>query len=500
MDDFKRFAYPVLVACFSIATFLAALYATSGNAAYWWDEAEYGILSRSLTASGFFGYFGAQSFRPPFLPEYIAIGRALIGENAWTYLIPLFSGLCVASIFIVSKRLFGILPAFLAAAFLASSSLFIFYSGRMLTEIPGLFYTILTAFFLFRCLEEREGQKERDFILLGLFTLMGLLVFYRFFLVLFSLGVYAAVFRGKDLIKNARGILIAAAVFLIGMIPLFAYANTYYGGPLGIFLSTYNAGEAVGTNYFISLLPHIFSNLFVVLLIFLSIIYAFLYGKPAHRYLALVSIIMIIGASLLLSHKEDRYIMPIYASVFMLAGAFASEALMAGYRAAKGFSVGEAKESQALKIIIGAATILLFYFATFGNFSNVASLYEQGRLGYGDVKAAALFVRDSALPGEVIMTDSVTAIFHSGMQSKGGFNAVNLTAFLLDLERAHPAYLIITAYESREYYGNAINNFRTLKVATNSVEYVLLHPEKFEPLRAFPSDSNALVLAFRVKW
>ncbi|MFH1750992.1 MAG: glycosyltransferase family 39 protein [Candidatus Micrarchaeota archaeon] len=495
MVESKQLAFPVALAVLSLSALAASYYTTANNAAYWWDEAEYGILSKGLSTEGFFGFFGGISYRPPFLPVYIAIFRALIGESAWLILIPVFSAMSAAILLVIGRKMFGLNAAIISCTLMLCSTLFIFYSGRMLTEIPGIFFTILSIHYLFMTL---EGEDLKNPILLGIFTLLGLLVYYRFMLVMFSMAVFVLVFKTRSIAAKIKPFLLAIGVFVIGMIPLFAYANSYFGGPLGIFTLTYSVGEPVPWDYFFTILPHILSNIYLVGLLILGILYSVFYGSRPMKYLASLSLIILLSASLLLNHKEDRYLMPMFPAVFLLVGAFAYEAISKAISKIKNFRMGSSKfEVNSFQIGIGILVVVLLYLSSLGNLASAGEIYDGKKASFGDVKDAALYVRENTLPTDVLMTDSVTAMFHSDRPSKG-FISSNLTMFLDDLKNHKPAYLLITAYESRDLYVNALNNYKSLANPTNSIEYVLLNPSRFQLMKVFPSETNPYIMVFKV--
>ncbi|MBI5224913.1 glycosyltransferase family 39 protein [Candidatus Micrarchaeota archaeon] len=478
-----------------IAGFLLSTYTTSGNAAFWWDEAEYGILAKGVT-SGFFSYFGAASYRPPFLPVYDSIFAALFGKFGTSLIIPLFSFLSIASVYMIGKRMFDFKTGVIASLMLMLSTLYVFYSGRFLTEIPGIFFSAISIYFFYNAF---ENGRKRDFLLLAIFTACSFMVFYRFSMMMVSFGVFALLCRPRKIFENIQGIAIALGALLALLFPLLLYSNSYFGSPIGLFSSSYTAQQPEPLDWFIQLSSHIFSNTNVLILLVLSILYAAIFGKRELKYLAMLNVIVFISASILLNHKEDRYLMPMFPVAFLAIGAFSSQLITNAIHAAKSFNTaGNRGEISAIKVFAAIIAIALIYNATFANLPAAFSLYDSKKASFGDVKMAAVFLRDNSNPSDIIISDSPTAIYHSERNSKVGFNGGNITAFLNDMSMYSPKFILLTVYESRENYINAVNNFKNLKTAGNSVEYVLLHPEKYQLMKVFPNDQNPNVLVFKV--
>ncbi|MFH0971183.1 MAG: glycosyltransferase family 39 protein [Candidatus Micrarchaeota archaeon] len=484
-----------------LAGFFLSYYTTNGNGAYWWDEGEYGILSRSLSTNGFFGFFGAPSFRSPMLPEFIAIFRALVGNLAWSVTIPFFSAMSAMVIFIIGKKLYDWKAGIIAGVAMLFSSLYIFYSGRMLTEIVGVFFSALSIYFFYQAF---ETNRKRDFILATLFIACGFLVFYRYLMVIAGMGLFAIIFRFSGLLKNWKNLLMSGALLLVILLPLFVYSTTYYGSPQGMFTTQYlGQSQVEPTEWFIYgggqwMIFHIFSNELLVFLLIMAMIYALLFSKRELGYLSLMFLIIFISASVLLNHKEDRYLLPMFPVAYLAVGVFSAEIITKAYRGIRGFGLeGQKSEIAAFKMLGGVIVIVMLYYATFGNITPAFSLYESKKPSFGEVKQAAIFVRDNSLPDEVLMTDSVTAMFHSERPSIG-FPPANITAMLDDVKTKKPSYLIIDVYESRDMYIQAINTFRNITTPTNSIEYVLLNSDKFLFLKAIPSEQSPYAMVFKI--
>ncbi len=494
MSSYKYEQHTVVIVLMT-ASFLISAYLMTNNAAFWWDEAEYGIISRGLTSDGFLGFFGQKTYRPPFLPIYESIAYALIGKASWFLIIPFFSAMSIASVYLIARKFFGFAATITSTILLLFSTLFIFYSGRFLTEIPGLFFSSLAIYFYY--IAQRD-HSPKYFAFFGLASLLGFLVFYRFLLVLFSIAVYTLIFKFSSIWTNFKHYMIPAAIFILGLIPMFIYGAIHFNSPIGIWTLTYAAGEPVPPEWFITSLPHILSNNFVVILFIFSLLYALIYGKPELKYFALLSVVILVSASVLINHKEDRYLIPMFPAVFIAIGAFASEIITLAFNKIKSLNLeGGRFEKSAFQIAFSVIVILMLFMATFNNAGAAFQLYGAKKDSFGDVKEAALYVRDNSPPDATLMSDSVTAMFHSERHS-AGFIGGNLTAFLMDLEKHKPSYLLITVYESRDTYINALTNANNIQTPVNSIEYVLVHPERFVLKKIYPSEASPYVLVFEV--
>ncbi|MFH1443283.1 MAG: glycosyltransferase family 39 protein [Candidatus Micrarchaeota archaeon] len=489
-----------ILAVLVLAGYMVSLYTTASNAAYWWDEAEYGVLSRGISQSGDFTFFGERSYRPPFIPLYLAVFRGILGEYANSVFTPFFSALSVLFVFLIARKLFDWKAGAIAALLMIFSSLYIFYSGRLLTEIPGILFSALSAYFLFQSFE--TGRK-RDFLLTAIFSATAFLIFFRFMTMLVAMVAFVLLFRFGKLLKEVKMVGIAIAAFIALLLPLFYYSQVKFGDFLGVFTVSYFGQQAEPLEWFIYgsgqwMITHIFSNFYVVMLLLLAIIYAVMYGKRELKYLAAMNLLIFIVASVLLNHKEDRYLMPMFPIAFITIGAFASDLVTSAYSKVRSLNIeGSKMEASAFQILLACLVILMIYFATFSNVAAAFSLFDGKKASFGDVKEAALYVRDNAMPNDEVITDSVTAMFYTNRVSHG-FDSNNITRFTDDLRKYKPAYLIATLYESRENYANALNNYKNVQTPSNSMEYMLLNEDKFQILKVYPSEQQPYVMVLKI--
>jgi len=131
-----------------LAAFLFRLYFFINHGVAWWDASAYIGMGKQIFSGGLYGI--NENFRPLLLPLILGF-LWKIGMN------PLVSGMVVdlafnlASIYltyIIASKLLNRRAGYIAAILMAISSVFIFYSSRILTENIAVFLTLLCIYFL----------------------------------------------------------------------------------------------------------------------------------------------------------------------------------------------------------------------------------------------------------------------------------------------------------------------------------------------------------------
>jgi 4-amino-4-deoxy-L-arabinose transferase-like glycosyltransferase len=227
----------LLLGVLGLASLLRLLY-FNVNKAEWWDSTLY-LLEAKRLALGIAYAPVYEAHRAPMLPLLGALAyRAGLGEVAILFGILLFS---VAAVYLTYRvatilydRTVGILAAFFMAVFWEN----LFFTQRILTEVPALFFWLLTVY----CYVRGVVRDERS-LLYGLvpsFVLMFLTQFRTGVLVLpLALHVLAA---RKWRVLRTREFARSLALGLLLFFPYVVFSYRTYRVPLG-FLKAYQLGN-----------------------------------------------------------------------------------------------------------------------------------------------------------------------------------------------------------------------------------------------------------------
>lgn len=208
----------------------------------WWDSAVYLGMGRFIFSSAKLGLW--EPIRPILWPiitglfynvAQIQISRAI------TFIISI---LIIILVYSIAKSLFDSNTAIIASILVAFSSIFFFFTFRLYTEIPSLFFTLLALFFLIR---------KKNF-LSGIF--IGLAFLTRFPAGIFLICFLPFFYKQKNISKK---IFLYFAGFAITILPYLIFNQTIYGNFIFPFVSASNIIErVVACNYTYYNPPHFY--------------------------------------------------------------------------------------------------------------------------------------------------------------------------------------------------------------------------------------------------
>lgn len=227
----------LLLGVLALASLLRLLYFNI-NKAEWWDSTLY-LLEAKRLALGIAYAPVYEAHRAPVLPLLGALAyRAGLGEATILFGILLFS---VAAVYLTHRvgtilydRAIGLLAAFLMAVFWEN----LFFTQRILTEMPALFFWLLTVY----CYMRGVARAERSW-LYGLVPSFALM-----FLTQFRTGVLAVplaphwLAAGKWRVLRTREFVCSLALGLLLFLPYVVFSFRTYRVPLG-FLKAYQLGN-----------------------------------------------------------------------------------------------------------------------------------------------------------------------------------------------------------------------------------------------------------------
>jgi hypothetical protein len=343
----------------------------------WWDETIYSNLGHDLSANPL-GYslrdkgwgdlmpmsaWPKIGFRAPLLPYSLAALYFLKLAFLTDLLIPLIGALTVLLVYFFGKNLFNKNVGLISAGFLSFLPLHVLYSGRILTDVYSTFFIVLTLFAFWKGFE--KGSKKYK-IFFGIFFALAVLTRYNMVWVIPVFLVYFLI-RDKNLkFLKDKYLWYSIIAFFIVMTPLFIYGYFEYRNIFGMFLhakqaSTYWGGNQDWTFFF----TNWWSIFSIVGIIFIASIGYILYKKEFVKkeiYYLLIFIFVFFGFSLIIGHKEERYILPIAPILCLISG----------------FFIDKFKSKIKILFVIGIMIFLIFanfllFYHDFTNYHNVNS-------------------------------------------------------------------------------------------------------------------------------
>ena len=191
----------------------------------WYDEVDYMSIAKSWAGVYYWPY---SPIRPVFFPLFIRILFFLgLGETTARVFISLTSVISVFLIYKVGELFFnkrtGLYASFLLAIFWS----FLFYSNRLLVDVPVAFFWLLTIYGFFFAYLKNKNWKY--FILPGIFLGICFLVKYTSALLVLLIAIYLVVTERTKIYKNT-GILVFYLASFITILPFLIWQKIKFGG------------------------------------------------------------------------------------------------------------------------------------------------------------------------------------------------------------------------------------------------------------------------------
>lgn len=218
-----------LLAVFVIILYLYYFFKL-GTQPIWWDEGDYLSIGKELAFNRERPewWAGFLKIRPLVLPIIFAVffklGIEELPVRFFTELLPALASIFL--IYIISKEIFNKKIGIIAAFLISVNWVFMFYTFRLLTDIPSLLFAALSLYFFWVKYEKPilKGMNEKP-VYLWLSIAFGVLAFltrYVTALTLIVIVAYMIITRRFSLLKN-KNIWIALVIALLCFTPYFAY-------------------------------------------------------------------------------------------------------------------------------------------------------------------------------------------------------------------------------------------------------------------------------------
>ena len=491
-DNYDKVFIAVLVLAFLIRfwVFLKTL-----NQPLWWDAADY--LTTAKRWAGFnlnnIWYYRRGFFWALFCALFFKIG---LGETTIRFTELLFSTGIVAVSYFLVKDMFNKKLALLTTIGLTFSWVILFFSGRVLTDIPSAFFLLTSVLLFWKGYVLKQGNKF--LYLFAVFYAISVLT--RMQYLMFAIPILIFIFTKEkfSMFKNKK-LWVAAAIFILFLIPQVILYSSHYGNPVTDILSHY-FGIQVSSEIPVNITPG-FSNVFdyfldlpyiltlpVFLLFIIGIFYFFAslflgfdrIFTDEHIQNQFFVFLWIAIAFLFLGYMtmyvEQRYIIQTLPFVFLVA--FSPLSSLPQFFSSK-FSI-----SKKISVLL-VCTILIFLMIypaigflknTKSNLSWSKELIEAKSTSYLEVKQAGEWIKQNSLPEDIILSVSLPQTMYYSERKTYPFDIGSQDMCARDtalcnkysegekgfeefIKENKPKYLIVSAFEVHPDWTNSyINN------------------------------------------
>jgi len=289
----------------------------------WWDASVYQSMARYIASGGLYGTW--EMFRPPLWPLILSIFSGL-GPITLEWIAKIITLiLSLGIIYLVYRIGEKIMPwvGVIASALISISAPLLTFSVVPMTEIPSLFLITLAIYYFI----------ENKYFLTGIITGLACIMRFPTGLAIGAFGIVLIVntIRPQDFKKSIfelfRNGLILGLGFLCIIIPLFVSNSYLYGSatlPLTIGQSMITGFMWLYQGGLWFYIQKIFIMNIVAIMVIPAIIFWIIKRKQLSDQtkkilLTLLAIsIVFLGYFTLQAHKEFRYSMPIFSSLFLL--------------------------------------------------------------------------------------------------------------------------------------------------------------------------------------
>jgi hypothetical protein len=419
--------------------------------AVWWDAGDY--LSQAKYIGGLIKFEYIFNPRRPFFLAVLwgTLFRLGFGETMLRITELLFSIFGILGMYLIGKKMFnykvGLISSFLLAIFWQH----LFFSFRLMTEIPTLTFFLFAMYFFWRGYVKKEKPK----IILPLFGLfLGLSLLTRGGTLMMGLSLFLFLITTDKLkfLKN-KYLWISGLIFALVMSTFFIFIYFQSGGNpvkqyVGIGEGRFSARKAMGlpgiltySGFFPEYLGWALLIPFLLgLLIFLSDIFIRLdliwkdnLKLKKNLFLFFWIIVPFLFHSIVIGHMEPRYLIMAFPPFFIIL----SQGLL------KIKDIAEKYQKQLGLILI----VLILILGSFYQLNRASSIIQNKKESYMEVKRAGLWIKENSSPGDVILSMS---IFQNMYYSERKTLRIpqNQTEFHEMVDELKPEYYVVSIFEN----------------------------------------------------
>ena len=466
-DGYDKYFLAVLLFAFILRIWI---FTKTLNQPLWWDGADYMSAAKRIGLGleiRDIWYYRRGFLFPLITAPFFALGA---GETGIRLLEVLFSTGFVLVSYLLMTRIVEKKVAILASICLSMSWIMVFFSGRILTDIPAAFFIVLSFLFFWDGYFLNKGNKyvylsALIFAAAVLTRMQSLMMLPVFFMIPFM--------KEKFGMFSNKKIWMGALIFAIAMLPQVFLYSSHYGNPIKDIGSHYlgigEKAEQTGNARIISFamfnyildLPYMLTKwIFYLFLMGFVMFFADLFigldkifkNEELQKKFFVLSFVLclflVMGYVGSVSYVEQRYVTAALPFLFMIS---VFPLVKLGEYFEKNL-----KLSNTLSII---CILVILFILLVPNFTLGKTMIEEKKTSFIEVKEAGLWIKENSNTSDVVISGSLPQIVYYSERSTYPFDfwyknaefenySQNVTGFLQFVEDRKPKFMILSLYES----------------------------------------------------
>lgn len=504
-DNYDKIFLVILIVAF-IIRFL--IFLKTMNQPLWWDEADY-LSTAKKWGLGLhikdIWYYRRGFLWPLIGAAFFGIG---MGEVGMRFLVVLLSTGTVALSYFIIRKMFDKKTALLVSIGILFSWVSLFFTGRVLTDIPATFFLLFALLFFWKGYVLKEGNKF--LYLFGVFFALSLLT--RFQFAMFALPFLVFIFTREKFkfVKNKHLWITLGLAFAV-LLPFFVLYWMHYGNIVTDILSHYfgvagisNTEARISTittlfNYFKNL-PYILTK--SVFILFIMGVFIFFQDmvlgidkifkneevqKKFFIFLWIIVPFLVLGY--ITDYVEQRYIISTLPFLFLIS---VSPLIKFGGLLSRHYK----KINKKTAYIFSAILFLLLMIVSIGgsipsNYSWANNLIANKLTSYSEIQQAGLWMKENSNATDIIISQSRPQITYYSERTT--YTLDNLSNFGEDesifqenIQKIKPKYLMLSvSFEPHQQW---------------MYSYPQEHNSTVIPIKAYYQNQQPVVIIYQFKY
>src|SRR3989344_7941832 len=228
--------YLLLLILILIFAFIIRIQYLNINKAVWWDSADYLMTAKEIGGVTDLNTYDLNPKRPFFIPLVWSLLYRLGGNETWLHISEIIlSLLAVLFTYLIAKEFYTETIALIASFMMAVLWMPIFFTHRLLTDVPALALWLITVFYFWKGYIKEEGNKYIYYAAIAL----GFSIFTRAASIIniIPLAIIMLIKQRLNLFKDKK-FWLAVIILLLVLSPFIIWIASRYDNPIQEFMKS----------------------------------------------------------------------------------------------------------------------------------------------------------------------------------------------------------------------------------------------------------------------